>query len=125
MRVALIESRSRTCHDLVTMLEENGIEATEISNAFQLSSVLQADDISVIIIGEPQPESKVEIIRSIRNHPRSVRVGVIGVVADIDGPEAATLIENGADDVIALPITSEDLGETDSAHVLGEVVRTG
>ncbi len=112
MRVALIESRSRTRHDLLTMLAETGISTSEIATPAELNTALSEGAINAVIIGEPQSEQKVEFIRQIRRHPFAPRIAIIAVVAERDGPEAVTLVENGADDVFALPITAEDLGET-------------
>jgi diguanylate cyclase (GGDEF)-like protein/PAS domain S-box-containing protein len=112
MRVALIESRSRTQHDLLTMLAETGITTTDVNSSAELNAALGEGTLNAVIIGEPPLESKVELIRQVRRHPYSPRIAVIAIVADRDGPEAVTLIENGADDVVALPITAEDLGQT-------------
>lgn len=94
------------------MLAECDITATEIGTASDLIIALDDGSISAVIIGEPPVGSKTELARIVRRHPLAARIAVIAIVSDVDGPEAMTLIENGADDLFSLPITVEDLGQT-------------
>ena len=94
------------------MLAECDISTVEIGTASDLSSALDDGSVSAVIIGEPPVGTKAELARVVRRHPLAARIAVIAIVSDIDGPEAMTLIENGADDLFTLPITVEDLGKT-------------
>lgn len=94
------------------MLAECGIDACEVTELEDLHATLQDGGSSAVIIGEPEVDSKASLIRQVRRHPFSARVALIAIVAEVDGPEAAELLEIGADDVFTLPITAEDLGQT-------------
>ncbi len=94
------------------MLGESGIDAYHVDEFESLSATLDEGSFSAVIIGEPGEGTKADLIREVRQHVLSARIAVITIVGDIDGPEATLLIEVGADDVFALPITAEDLGQT-------------
>ncbi|MEZ4522493.1 MAG: EAL domain-containing protein [Thermomicrobiales bacterium] len=112
MRVALIESRSRTQQELLSMLGECELDAHLVEDPAELSATLDDGSFAAVIIGEPEGRSKSELIKDVRFHPHSARIAVIAIVADVDGPEAVSLIEAGADDAFSLPITTEDLHQT-------------
>ena len=94
------------------MLAECGIDTQLIHTSRDLGPTLDDGSFTAVIIGEPASITKPALIRDVRQHTLSARIAVIAIVADIDGPEATSLIEAGADDVFALPITAEDLGQT-------------
>ena len=112
MRVALIESRNRTRQELLTMLGECQIDAQHVQDSEELTATLDDGTFAAVVVGEPEDQLKTDLIRSVRHHPHSARIAVVGIVGDIDGAEATSLIEAGADDVFALPITAEDLSQT-------------
>lgn len=94
------------------MLGECGIDADLVHDPEDLGATLDDGSYSAIIVGEPEHAQKTDLIRKARQHPLSARIAVIAIVGAIDGPESTSLIEAGADDVFALPITAEDLGQT-------------
>ena len=112
MRVALCEERNRTRQELVSMLEESSIEVEPVTSIADLKRVLNQGSISAVIVGEPENESKQAVIRSIRQHGSATRLAIIAIVGDLYGPESVTLVDEGADDVFSLPITTEKLTET-------------
>ena len=111
MRVALIESRSRTRDELLTMFAESNIDAQPVAALSGLGPTLDAGVHSVMVVGEPDGVAKIDVIRRIREHPGSAGLVVIGIIAGVDGSESTALFEAGADDVFALPITTQDLSE--------------
>ena len=111
MRVALIESRTRTRDELLAMFAESEIETQSVAAMSGLGPALDAGIYSVIVVGEPDGVDKIDVICRIREHPGSAGIVVIGIIDGVDGNESTTLFGAGADDVFALPITAEDLAE--------------
>lgn len=110
MRILLLESQTRSRHELLGMLTELGVTAHTVATVEAAAQRLRGGEFELALIGEnPEGVAPASVARELRAAAEHRRLAVIAIVHPEDEAEAHAAVD-AIDEVLTLPVNVVTLG---------------